>query len=424
MVASDESAGLGYDPNGDGNEAKPQPSPSQHQNGESSKQNSIFSLTLDEIQSKSGKSFGSMNMDEFLANIWSADENQVSSEQPNQGDQENPANGKDTTSNPASLSRQGSFSFPTQLCKKTVEEVWSEIDKTRPPPPPDDMSNGEHPQHQSSIGEITLEDFLVKAGVVQESHSQNRMESDPIHPQGGDANNSNMGTCSSMYGGTSSEMGNNMIGSGYLNPQNAMPNNLSGNGYAIAGYPIFGQAKMIAGNASFGTNSEIEKCLSLPESSGTKNKKRIIDGPLEVVVERRQRRMIKNRESAARSRARKQAYTVELEAEVNHLEEENEKLKKTVAGIEERRRQEVMARKQSTKGQRLAAKLRTMRRTAHDEKKCGTSMLSPPSTDGDPNFNLRFNSTPDRVSVAVNWWKVIQVDFGVVQKLLSQGVIN
>lgn len=51
-------------------------------------------------------------------------------------------------------------------------------------------------------------------------------------------------------------------------------------------------------------------------------------GPLEKVVERRQRRMIKNRESAARSRARKQAYTMELEAEIAKLKEENEELQK------------------------------------------------------------------------------------------------
>ncbi|MCI30773.1 abscisic acid-insensitive 5-like protein 1-like, partial [Trifolium medium] len=36
------------------------------------------------------------------------------------------------------------------------------------------------------------------------------------------------------------------------------------------------------------------------------NRKRIINGPPDVVVERRQRRMLKNRESAARSRARRQ----------------------------------------------------------------------------------------------------------------------
>lgn len=42
------------------------------------------------------------------------------------------------------------------------------------------------------------------------------------------------------------------------------------------------------------------------DMSGSRGRKRIMDGPVEKVVERRQRRMIKNRESAARSRARKQ----------------------------------------------------------------------------------------------------------------------
>ncbi|KAI3669368.1 hypothetical protein L6452_40602 [Arctium lappa] len=44
--------------------------------------------------------------------------------------------------------------------------------------------------------------------------------------------------------------------------------------------------------------------------------------------ERRHKRMIKNRESAARSRARKQAYTNELENEVERLKEENSRLKR------------------------------------------------------------------------------------------------
>ncbi|XVE56197.1 hypothetical protein DITRI_Ditri03aG0218400 [Diplodiscus trichospermus] len=43
--------------------------------------------------------------------------------------------------------------------------------------------------------------------------------------------------------------------------------------------------------------------------------------------DRRHKRMMKNRESAARSRARKQAYTTELELEVAHLLEENAKLR-------------------------------------------------------------------------------------------------
>lgn len=49
---------------------------------------------------------------------------------------------------------------------------------------------------------------------------------------------------------------------------------------------------------------------------------------MEKVVERRQRRMIKNRELAARSRGRKQAYMMELEAEVAKLKELNDELQK------------------------------------------------------------------------------------------------
>ncbi|MBA0595358.1 hypothetical protein Gorai_012229, partial [Gossypium raimondii] len=44
--------------------------------------------------------------------------------------------------------------------------------------------------------------------------------------------------------------------------------------------------------------------------------------------DRRHKRMMKNRESAARSRARKQAYTTELELKVAHLQEENAKLRR------------------------------------------------------------------------------------------------
>jgi hypothetical protein len=43
--------------------------------------------------------------------------------------------------------------------------------------------------------------------------------------------------------------------------------------------------------------------------------------------DRRKKRMIKNRESAARSRARKQAYIRELEREVKFLEQENQSLR-------------------------------------------------------------------------------------------------
>ncbi|KAK9678770.1 hypothetical protein RND81_11G232200 [Saponaria officinalis] len=50
--------------------------------------------------------------------------------------------------------------------------------------------------------------------------------------------------------------------------------------------------------------------------------------PENVTVDRRHKRMIKNRESAARSRARKEAYITELQLEAAHLAAENTRLRK------------------------------------------------------------------------------------------------
>ncbi|KAG2325617.1 hypothetical protein Bca52824_008345 [Brassica carinata] len=63
----------------------------------------------------------------------------------------------------------------------------------------------------------------------------------------------------------------------------------------------------------------------------TPGRKRVASGEVvEKTVERKPKRMIKNRESTARSRARKPAYTQELEIKVSRLEEENERLKKSI----------------------------------------------------------------------------------------------
>uniref|UniRef100_J3MCA7 BZIP domain-containing protein n=1 Tax=Oryza brachyantha TaxID=4533 RepID=J3MCA7_ORYBR len=72
---------------------------------------------------------------------------------------------------------------------------------------------------------------------------------------------------------------------------------------------------------------------------------RVRKGPtVEKVVERRQRRMIKNRESAARSRARKQAYIMELEAEVAKLKEQKAELQKKQVEMIQKQKDEVMER--------------------------------------------------------------------------------
>eukprot|EP00897_Mesotaenium_endlicherianum_P000204 jgi/Mesen1/10184/ME000076S09700 len=129
-----------------------------------SRQTSIYSLTLDEFQnafSDQGQkqNFGSMNMDEFLKNIWTAEENQAMAAAMAAGaDQQQVGLAKQT-----SLQRQSSLTLPRTLSRKTVDEVWKDIHNSIPAEP---GTGGQ--QRQVTFGEMTLEDFLVKAGVVRE----------------------------------------------------------------------------------------------------------------------------------------------------------------------------------------------------------------------------------------------------------------
>lgn len=344
MVVSDQSESMGHGniatnniSNGNMKPEQQQQQQAQEEDQSSSKelsisslnkQNSIFSLTLDEIQCKSGRNFGSMNMDEFLANIWSVEENQVPSQTSQDGQEVPNSEDKAITQQQQqqqtppnnTLSRQGSFSIPIPLCKKTVDEVWFEIHKDQPPPLEQEPTNNfalYRPHGQQTLGEMTLEDFLVKAGVVQESStsnrsSQNRTVGTPIQQQQcvnvAAANNNNVACLDTQFGiGT-------VMGSGYSNPQHGITNHLSGGNNGFGPYQMFGQSNLLVGGevSNTTTPSAIEKCHSLTES-GVSKKKRIVNGPPEVVVERRQRRMIKNRESAARSRARKQVIYISIQ---------------------------------------------------------------------------------------------------------------
>ncbi|KAF5731977.1 ABSCISIC ACID-INSENSITIVE 5-like protein 7 [Tripterygium wilfordii] len=142
---------------------------------------------------------------------------------------------------------------------KSVEEVWKEI-----------VAGGNQrlPVTGGGPGEITLEDFLTKAGAVSEEDVR-------------------------------------------------MHNQVEARAAAV--YTV--DASVGYANGGIGTGETVRRG----------GKRRVEERPLDKATQQKQRRMIKNRESAARSRERKQAYTVELEALVSQLEEENAQLLKEEA---------------------------------------------------------------------------------------------
>uniref|UniRef100_A0ACD5XFJ8 Uncharacterized protein n=1 Tax=Avena sativa TaxID=4498 RepID=A0ACD5XFJ8_AVESA len=74
---------------------------------------------------------------------------------------------------------------------------------------------------------------------------------------------------------------------------------------------------------------------------GGRGKKRQLVDPMDRAAMQRQKRMIKNRESAARSRERKQAYIAELESLVTQLEQENANLSKEQEEANQKRLKEL-----------------------------------------------------------------------------------
>ncbi|XP_078152556.1 bZIP transcription factor ABI5 homolog [Carex rostrata] len=225
------------------------------------------------------------------------------------------------------LQRQGFLTAPPPLSRKTVEEVWTEIHRAQGGGPLTSRGthqqavNGDSSGRQPTFGEMTLEDFLIKAGVVREPTVSVRVappqfgQMTAMYPIGAEMYGA------PMMGGANVNMNMNMNGGmmhGMMVGPVGSPGTPDGMGDDVTGgYDRGDGRKRSAGAVGMGEEGFV----------------------VEKGVQRRQRRMIKNRESAARSRARKQAYTVELEAELTLLKEENERLKEEEKKVMELKRQ-------------------------------------------------------------------------------------
>nr|CAT00686.1 bZIP transcription factor [Antirrhinum majus] len=243
-----------------------------------------------------------MNIDELLKTVSSAQANNQVMGSSEYATASQPPPGQPGSG--SSLNRQSSVTFSRDISQKTVDEVWQDIQQGQK------MSSLDR---KTTFGEMTLEDFLVKAGVVVESF----------------AGKGNPGT---VIGGIDpmglpqqAQWMNYQVPAVHSQQQSVMPVFMPPGHPVQQAIPLTGNPIMDMGhpetqtNALMGTLSDIQ----------TPGRKRVASGEIvEKSVERRQKRMIKNRESAARSRARKQAYTHELENKVWRLEEENERLKK------------------------------------------------------------------------------------------------
>ncbi|KAF2316161.1 hypothetical protein GH714_041502 [Hevea brasiliensis] len=404
------------------------------------RQPSVYSLTFDEFQNTwgggLGKDFGSMNMEELLKNIWTAEETQAMTS--SVGVVEGSVSG-------GNLQRQGSLTLPRTLSQKTVDEVWKDLMKEINSGAKDGSNMGSNmPQSQQTLGEMTLEEFLARAGVVREdtqligrpNNSGFFDELSRLNDNGNNNSNNSTGLTlgfqqpnrnNGLVGTRIVENNNNIVASQAANlalnvggirssqplPQQQLhqnqppqqqplfpkPTNVAfaspmhlvngaplanpvvrnsvvgiadpsinnnlvhGGGMGMVGLgagavrvPTGSPASQISPDMITKGNADTPSMSPVPNMFGRGRK---ASAALEKVIERRHRRMIKNRESAARSRARKQAYTLELEAEVAKLKELNQELRSKQEEIMEMQKNQFL----ETINRQWGSKRKCLRRT-------------------------------------------------------------
>ncbi|CAN7011917.1 hypothetical protein Bca4012_030440 [Brassica carinata] len=342
-----------------------------------SQQGSLYSRTLDQIQNNLGKDYGSMNMEELLMSIYSAEGTQgvVPTNGVNEG-----------------LQRQGSITLPRILSQKTVDEVWKYITEEEQHPSNDGgRTNIPQIQKQPTLGDITLEQFLTRAVAIHHPSSisgipntslsvefqqkpvvsdvlgnintvpsniihgpylntnvngstsgQEQKQHNPFQPQQpimskphgygygthvaftSDQVNAHGIRDSYMETGDKSNHENNvtLVQSVAPAPGGAMGVEVCS---PITPFPVLDGIPKI--NAGSSIVSPFTFTTTVSNSVRDRNRNNGIAAEKKL-VEKTHRRKIKNRESAARSRARKMLQTMELEAEAEKLRKENHELLK------------------------------------------------------------------------------------------------
>lgn len=249
------------------------------------RQGSPYNLTLDEVQNQLGdlgKPLNNMNLDELLKTVIGVDENNL------------PATS--STTNAASSSTPlllGNLNLSRTVSRKTVDEVWSEIVQHEQEENAGGGDGDGSLQKQPTLGEMTLEDFLIRAGAI------NLANQDFIT-----MNSHQLMVPDSIVAQRPEWMQYHQIATTHQQEMAVL-----GSGLPVA-QPVFGNTCVDVGYHG----NQLALTMPVPlvgsalsDMQATAERKRqFSDEMMEKTIERRQKRMIKNRESAARSRARKQ----------------------------------------------------------------------------------------------------------------------
>lgn len=299
----------------------------------------VYALAFDEFQhalGDPGAAFGSMNMDEFLTNIWTAEESQAMAAAMNPL-----AHSNGCLATQISMQKQRSLCLPRTLSMRMVEEVWKSLQlqqETLASASASASAGGCQQLRQLTLGEVTLEDFLVKAGIKRENPTSNpspcSFQGNGGFPgQGNDARynrscNENRPMClnplcllmppssidimqqdgmlSPVH--TPAQQGDRMVNpysKAFSQQQQHETEQILQGSTMVEAAPSYSNTPLSPGHdeSSADTSNLLTPQFGVVAQPG---RKRHAEGPIEKLIQRRQRRMNKNRESVACSRARKQ----------------------------------------------------------------------------------------------------------------------
>ncbi|XP_009138393.1 protein FD [Brassica rapa] len=215
-----------------------------------------------------------------------------------------------TLNNVSSISSSSSPSHPqdSQSQKKslvTMEDVWKDINlgsiQSQHPQGNHEPRFGSH-NHQNQNPNSIFQDFLNRP-----------LNQEPTIPTGLTMSSSSNGDTTTVTA---------LLSSPPLAPPATVLSLNSGAGFEF----LDNQDPLVTPKYNLHSHNHLNTSFEALVTPTCFGKKRGQESNGEGSGNRRNKRMIKNRESAARSRARKQAYTNELELKVAHLKAENARL--------------------------------------------------------------------------------------------------